>query len=246
MTESAEIEIIRECSKDNPFIVLYKPPGLPSAPLKSGDDSALTRILALNQSLSKVRGKKAIECGLLHRLDTLSSGLLLIATTQDAYNELEHSQEAGLFVKGYSVQCQRAEKGEVISGYPPLQAECEILPDSIKKYTVKSAFRYYGRGRREVRPVTGSSGPSALKKSELHEYTTRIFLDEKLSARCYINRGFRHQVRCHLSWLGYPALGDPLYNPLYRAGDTLRFFADYLRFPHPLTGECVEVSIRAE
>jgi 23S rRNA-/tRNA-specific pseudouridylate synthase len=56
--------------------------------------------------------------------------------------------------------------------------------------------------------------------------------------------GFRHQVRCHLAWRGFPVIGDALYHPAYRGGgrgETARrrtlFFASGLLFRHPLTGE---------
>jgi 23S rRNA pseudouridine1911/1915/1917 synthase len=46
-------------------------------------------------------------------------------------------------------------------------------------------------------------------------YQTEITGFEDRGGVCYfcvrIRRGFRHQIRCHLAWLGYPILGDPLY-----------------------------------
>lgn len=242
MDPTPKIKIIHGFSEADPFLVVSKPPGLPSAPLKSGDDSALTRALALYPSLGKVRGKKPVECGLLHRLDTDAGGLLLIAASQEAYAALRAAQEAGRFIKGYKVRCQKLETGETLYGFPPCGEEAKNLPNSIKKYTVTSGFRFYGKGRKSVRPVTNASGRAAGKKRGKGEYTTDIFLDAALSARCYIRKGFRHQVRCHLAWLGYPAFGDKLYNPLYKAGDALEFLADYLSFPHPVTGEQIELS----
>jgi 23S rRNA pseudouridine1911/1915/1917 synthase len=53
-----------------------------------------------------------------------------------------------------------------------------------------------------------------------------------------IRRGFRHQIRCHLAWLGFPITGDALYGglpaPETAAGIALR--ARTLRFPDPVTG----------
>jgi 23S rRNA pseudouridine1911/1915/1917 synthase len=61
--------------------------------------------------------------------------------------------------------------------------------------------------------------------------------------RCFrvrIVRGFRHQIRCHLSWLGYPILNDGLYGGLLEVDGTdqaLALKAQGLFFRDPLSGE---------
>ena len=83
------IEIIKEPTKEKPFLIIYKPKDLPSAPLTADDsDNAFSQAAALYPELLQVHGKKEIEHGLLHRLDTATSGLLLIARTQDFYDYL--------------------------------------------------------------------------------------------------------------------------------------------------------------
>ena len=61
-------------------------------------------------------------------------------------------------------------------------------------------------------------------------------------ARCSIKNGFRHQVRCHLAWCGFPVIYDALYNSAFRSSPDsyqkehagisgMQFFADGLEFP---------------
>jgi 23S rRNA-/tRNA-specific pseudouridylate synthase len=56
-----------------------------------------------------------------------------------------------------------------------------------------------------------------------------------------IRRGFRHQIRAQLAWLGLPLVGDALYGGL--AFPRLCLHAEALTFPHPADGSVVHVDI---
>ncbi|MDO5772789.1 MAG: pseudouridine synthase [Spirochaetales bacterium] len=241
MDAEKQIQIVIEPSKENPFVVIKKPRGLPSAPLFEGEECAFTQAAKLYPYLLEISGKKAIEHGLVHRIDTETEGLLLVAATQECYNAFINFQREGKFLKGYSAKCQKIKK--MPEGFPPAEFLLENKSDGAKKYTVSSKFRPFSLKSAQVRPVTSSSGKAAQKKCIEKIYTTEIFMDtDKLFAKCSIKEGYRHQVRCHLAWLGFPVCGDKLYNPLCRQNEEMQFFADYLNFPHPLTGKIVECS----
>ena len=206
-----QIEIIKEPTTEKPFLVIYKPKELPSAPLSPEDkDNALAQALEAFPELAKVHGKKEIEYGLLHRLDTATDGLMVIAANQECYDFLCSEQKEGRFIKYYQAQCDvLAENAKLLGGFPP----------DIPHTTAVSYFRPYGEGRKEVRPVTEKSGKAALSKlGKAKLYTTEIKIlkrnDQEKSAliECRIKEGYRHQVRCHLAWAGYPVKGDLLYN----------------------------------
>ena len=105
-----------------------------------------------------------------------------------------------------------------------------------------SFFRNYGKGGTQVRPVTKDSNAAALKKlGKAVEYTTQIKMTEKygdlISVECRINSGYRNQVRCHLAWLGFPIVGDSLYNANYQNVDgtdklKIKFSATRLEFTY--------------
>ena len=81
-----DIKIIFE---NEDFLVISKPAGLPSAPLHSLDEeSALTKVVKNYPEILHINGKKSIEYGLLHRLDTVTEGLLLIALNQAFYDKI--------------------------------------------------------------------------------------------------------------------------------------------------------------
>lgn len=237
-------EIIHAPTDASPFAVVYKPSGMPCAPLRPGEFSALTRAARIFPEILSVVGKKEIECGLVHRIDTETSGLVLIAATQESYDALSESQNSGLFVKWYSaeVDCM-PECTELLSGFPenkyigPRKAASEHAD-----FFVESSFRMFGPERREVRPVTDCSGRAAKKKCCGKTYRTHIHLSGGTKAECRITAGFRHQVRCHLAWCGFPVRGDALYNPSEKSRSIppypgrMSFRADRISFPHPLTG----------
>ncbi|MCH5291397.1 MAG: RNA pseudouridine synthase [Treponema sp.] len=231
------IEVIHEPRHDAPFLVLKKPSGLPSAPLAPGEDSAITQAVRLFPQLSCVRGKKDFEYGLLHRLDTDTAGLLLVAETDEAYRALCGQQSCNRFYKTYRASCVAVPRlSSMLPGFPGPPSVLES-PLHGKPVTVRSRFRPFGPKGASVRPVVPQSGRAALKKSGAEEYATRIVFLGNGTVRCQIARGARHQVRCHLAWLGFPVQGDRLYNPFFVEGERLQFFATELSFENPYDGK---------
>ena len=232
-----QIEIIKEATPEKPFLVIYKPKGLPSAPLSADDkNNALSQALEAFPELAQVQGKKEIEYGLLHRLDTATDGLMVIAATQECYYFLCNEQREGRFIKYYQAQCNiNPDNAKLLGGFPDTPATKQSL-------IIQSYFRPYGPGRKEVRPVTEASCKAALSKLGKQKlYSTQIeiiSLNESSGTaitECRITEGYRHQVRCHLAWAGYPVAGDSLYNYLdiKKAENILKFSATKISFEYP-------------
>ncbi len=247
-----EIKVIQSPSKEKPFVIVQKPSGLFSAPLKENEkNNALFQTAKLFPEILSVSGLyKQIEYGLLHRLDTQTEGLLLIATTQEFYDFLQEEQKNGRFFKYYEANCHYVpNNANILQGFPSLPPQAQFLFLKNKKeqkqdFVLKSFFRNYGKNSKTVRPVLQSSGMAALKKIEKkQEYFTQISLCkennfETFKAKCKISLGFRHQVRCHLAWCGFPVIGDSLYNSEYKNDDEqLQFRATALEFKNPITNE---------
>ena len=227
MKDSGRIEILHAPTDSEPFIVLDKPSGMPTAPLSDGDESALSFALESFPEAGGVSGRKAVERGLVHRLDTATSGLVLIASTQEFYDFISAEQDAGRFVKHY-----RADVDDIpscaseLGGFPPVPACVRA-----GTFRVESFFRPFGPRGACVRPVAEGSGRAASRKGGTRVYSTGVSLvGGKSRALCSITAGFRHQVRCHLAWCGFPVRGDALYNPRGDGGPML-FRAVGIEFP---------------
>lgn len=249
-----KIKVISEPTIEKPFLVIYKPQGIPSAPLLQDDKiSALSQALDIFPEIKNVSGRKQIEYGLLHRIDTQTEGLLLIAASQFFYDDLILQQTAGKFIKTYRAECistlnDKAEK----TGFPPIDKEIHKELERGKSVKISSYFRNYGEGFKAVRPVTENSGKAALKKiGKQKEYSTEIKLVSKnefsYTFECKISSGYRHQVRCHLAWLDFPIIGDKIYN--FPETDTekaekMRFKATGLQFTNPITLKKEEITLQ--
>ena len=225
------------------YAIVYKPRSMHSAPLREGeDDTLLSWCERLVPAVSTVRGRKEIERGLLHRLDRDTEGLVLFAKTQRAYDAINESQEKGLFLKEYAALC---------AGPIPSVLGSRPLP-----FVVESGFRPFGPGRKAVKPVEVDSEGRPLRGTvkELAldrgaPYRTEVlFLKPVISsdfpralAIARLARGFRHQIRCHLSWLGLPLVGDELYGT--GGPEPLALRAVAVSFPDPDDGRPVRFEL---
>lgn len=220
--------IIKEITREEPYLVINKPSGLPSAPLNENDrNNAFSIAAELFPELLNVTGRKEIEHGLLHRIDTETSGLLIIAATQDSYEKLLQLQKENKIKKYYSALSNvDYENINKLGGFPSSDF---VYCKNIKEYNLESYFRFFGEGRKSVRPVTKNSNGAALKKlGKPVLYNTNIKIVENscdlIRIEACITNGFRHQVRCHLAWMGLPIIGDSLYNS-NTDGEQLKFTA---------------------
>ncbi|MDR2143558.1 MAG: RNA pseudouridine synthase [Treponema sp.] len=248
------------------FIVVYKPPCMHSAPLREnkggsvdetqngetqGDgiqsdgtqnDGTLLDFAAETwPEIRSVRGWKPVEGGLVHRLDYDTRGLLLIARTQAALDALRGQQEQNLIVKEYTAFS--AGRGEALPGFPRPGLPS---PDNL----IESAFRPYGKGRKAVRPVLPRPG-LPLYQTEIVSYAEsgpgnhgsgpgRVF-------RLRLSRGYRHQIRCHLAWMGRPIVNDALYGGVADnavSEGCLALCAAAISFTDPETGRRVCYGLR--
>lgn len=240
-----EIQIINNPSRDEPFLIINKPSGMPCAPLNENDtDNAFYHASKLYPELLEVKGKKEIEHGLIHRLDTITRGLFVIALTQSSYDNLIQQQLENRFIKTYSAECNIIEQ-QVLPGFPEIDLYNQ---KQFNQKKVESYFRFYGPGNKEVRPVSTESNnkyaKSKIGKQKLYNTEIKVLSQnsKKTIVQCTITNGFRHQVRCHLAWCGLPIINDPLYNSATAQNDIL-FTASEINFENPVTKEVMTYSI---
>jgi len=240
ITKFDEPQIIAE-EKD--FVITHKPPRKHSAPLAG---SAGTNILAWCiekfPEIADLPGRKAGEGGLLHRLDYETQGLVLVARTLQGMDVLLGQQREGKIIKEYSAIVSQSH--DLLPGFPLVGPELphlvlsgEYNADGL--FWIKSAFRPYGPGRKAVRPILFETQQG---ENKLKRYITEILEFQHLpngliSLHLRILKGFRHQIRCHLAWLGLPILNDGVYGGTVYGNGLLALRADSLIFSDPSTGQ---------
>jgi tRNA pseudouridine32 synthase/23S rRNA pseudouridine746 synthase len=194
------VEIIYE---DEAIAAVYKPSGMLSVPGKADDYSVAT--------WAKERWPEAM---LPHRLDLLTSGIMLVAKTAEAYHHLQDQFAARTIKKKYVAVVE----GEITTDHGvidlPLSSDPLNRPRQIVDHEHgKRAITEYRVLEREFR-----SG-KAFAKIALYPHTGRT-----------------HQLRMHCAHqegLGCPIVGDELYG---HKADRLYLQAESIAFVHPSTG----------
>lgn len=198
---SIELELPNEEAEPNPslpldvrlerssVVVAYKPPGQPSAPLGPGERDTLANALVARYPEMAHVGMRPREPGLLHRLDTQTSGLVVACRTKEAFVHLGAALRQGKLEKRYLAIANG-------SSLPDQGSLDEALgPDPRKR----------GRVRVADRETSGYARQSLTRYRVLDRRGPLVLVELQMS------RGFRHQIRAHLAGAGAPLVGDTLY-----------------------------------
>lgn len=201
---------IRIAYEDEHLLVVDKPAGLVVHP-GAGN---LTGTLVQGLLSRGVAGGKASRPGIVHRLDRDTSGLLVVARSEDAYEKLR------ALVKEHELE---REYLALVRGRPRSRFGRIEAP--------------IGRDRRE--PTRMSLDTDLPRDAVTHFEVVEVFHDHAL-LRVRLETGRTHQIRVHLSAIGLPVVGDPVYG-VPEPGLRRQFLhAARLAFPHPITGEPIE------
>ena len=206
--------------EDPGMLVVNKPGGMHTAPLRPGEAGTLLgMVIDAYPEVASVPGVKDIEPGLIHRLDRETSGAVVLARTPAAFAALRASFQSGGVRKGYCAVC----------GCPGRPA--------VRTLSIESRFAPFGPGRRMVRVVPADQG-AANGVYRTDAEVTGVGGGHAL-VYAIITRGFRHQVRAHLAFLGFPIVGDALYgSPApQRREKRMYLHAARIELPHPVTGQ---------
>ncbi|MEM8609149.1 MAG: RluA family pseudouridine synthase [Myxococcota bacterium] len=177
---------------ENPdFVVVDKPVGMPSHPLREDERGTVANVLVARYPDMCGVGYRRREPGVVHRLDTNTSGLLLAARNRNAFDRLVEKLRTGGIEKHYRATCL----GSVEA---PDLIESPIATDP------KNARRVVAvNDAREVKRLDARDARTEVLES------VRVPEGSRVEVRA--NHARRHQVRVHLASIGHPLLGDVLY-----------------------------------
>ena len=169
------------------WLAVDKPAGMPVHPLRAEETGTVLNALVVRHPELVGVGEGALRSGVVHRLDVETSGVLLVATEQPAWERLREAFRAHRVRKRYLA---------VVHGRPEAgAAELPLYVAARSPARVRVASeRGEGRPTRTAwRPLASGSDTTLLEVT--------------------IETGFLHQIRATLAHLGHPVLGDRTYAP---------------------------------
>jgi 23S rRNA pseudouridine1911/1915/1917 synthase len=195
---------------DDTLVAVAKLAGVPSHPLRPGELGTAANAICARFPGCATASPDAREGGLVQRLDTGTSGVLIAARTADAWAPLHAALTAE--------DCEKTYLAEV-TGTPP-GGGVEDAP--IGRVGRRGARVRVGGGRRPLEART------VWQLVEQREATALV--------RAHLHAGRTHQVRAHLAAAGHPVVGDEQYGS---GGQALRLHAAAVRFRHPVSGHTI-------
>jgi 23S rRNA pseudouridine1911/1915/1917 synthase len=202
----------RVALEDQHLLVIDKPAGLVVHPARGH------RTGTLAQALIGVGagGDEPWRAGIVHRLDRDTSGLLVVAKSEEAHRALK------ALLRDRRI---RREYLALVDGVPTARTGTIDAP--------------IGRDRRERTLMSIDS--ESPREARTHFEIERLLPSSTL-LRLMLETGRTHQIRVHLAAIGNPICGDPQYGRAGAYGLGRQFLhAARLSFEHPLTHEAIDV-----
>lgn len=208
--QNIPIDIVYE---DDYLLVVDKPRGMVVHPAAGNPDQTLVNALLYHCQgrLSSING--VIRPGIVHRIDKDTSGLLIVAKTDEAHQGLAEQIAVHSFERKY----------EAIVGGHLREASG----------TVCAPIGRHKTDRKKMAVTEHNSKEATTHWRVLAESREYSHLELTLET------GRTHQIRVHMAHIGHPVAGDTVYgNVRYRLGmEGQCLFAKYISFVHPITGE---------
>jgi 23S rRNA pseudouridine1911/1915/1917 synthase len=204
--------------EDEHLLVVDKRAGVVVHPARGHREDTLSQLLAphLGGSAGAQEAWESDRTGIVHRLDRDTSGLLVVARSEDVLRLLQKELAERRIEREYLA---------LVEGRPPARSGTIEAP--------------IGRDPRvRTRMAIGGASP---REARTH-FTLERALEGTTLLRLRLETGRTHQIRVHLQAIGHPVCGDPDYGTAGLLGLERQFLhATRLAFEHPLTGERVEV-----
>lgn len=209
--ENIPLDIVYE---DEDVLVVNKPKGMVVHPAPGHMTGTLVHALLYHcgDRLSGING--VIRPGIVHRIDRLTSGLLMVAKNDTAHQSLSAQIQAHSFTREY----QAVAMGRF----------------SEKTGTISAPIGRHPVDRKKMCVTQKNAKPAVTHYSVLNEFQRATHL------RLRLETGRTHQIRVHLAYLGHPILGDDVYGKKYPGIEGQCLHAAKIGFVHPSTKQYLE------
>jgi 23S rRNA pseudouridine1911/1915/1917 synthase len=174
------------------ILVVDKPAGQPTTPLRADETGTLANALAGRYPELVGIGHSSREPGLVHRLDTDTSGAVIVARSAAAFESMKTALREGRLVKRYLLVCAN-----------------EGLPD---EGTIEFPIANHPKDQRRVYPCIHPRDVMRYEPRPAHtSYTVKRRGERWALVEVDVSRALRHQIRAHFAAIEHPLAGDVLY-----------------------------------
>lgn len=203
---------------DDDIIAVNKPVGVAAHPSVGWDGPTVIGGLAAAGYRISNSGPPERK-GIVHRLDVGTSGVMVVASSERAYTSLKHAFKVRTVHKTYHALVQG-------------------LPDPIEGTVDAPIGRHPSSGWKFA--VTEDGKNAITHYSLLEAFREASLLD------VHLETGRTHQIRVHMSAIGHPCCGDPMYGSDPNLSKRLGLIRQWLHavklgFEHPGTGRWIEI-----
>ena len=213
--EDIPLDIVFE---DDDVMVINKPKGLVVHPGAGNEEHTLANALKFHSdNLSTLNGE--FRPGIVHRIDKDTAGLLIVAKNDAAHAFLSNQLADHTLGRKYYA---------LVLG---------VIPENEGKIIAPIGRDQKFRQKMAVDLLRGKEAETSFKVIERFKESTLV--------ECALKTGRTHQIRVHMTYIGHPVIGDPVYGKgnrkLYDDGQLL--FAHEIHFIHPKTKKEMTFSV---
>lgn len=197
--------------EDDDIMIINKPSGLVVHPGNGNQNNTLVNgLIYYTNDLSDNNGEE--RPGIVHRIDKDTSGLLLIAKNNQSHNILS------TYFQNHE-QIKREYIALICGEFPHNEA------------TIDAPIGRDPKDRKKMAVTAKNSKPAITHLKVIKRYKGYTLIS------CLLETGRTHQIRVHLSYIGYPIYNDPVYNTKKATPFGQFLHSAKMDFPHPITGE---------
>ena len=220
LPEKIDLDVVYE---DDYLLLINKQKGILTHPTPLNKTGTLVNaLLYYGCALSDIQGQE--RRGIIHRLDKNTSGLILIAKTNEAHLNLQEQ-----------IQTKTAKRKYLAVVHGIIEEDNGVIDKPLVHYMQKTVKMNIAKENEGLKAVT--------IYGVLERFEDLTLLEVELKT------GRTHQIRCHMSSINHPVYGDTLYGAKgFRSKINLKtteqlLMSYYIKFTHPKTGDIMEFKL---
>ena len=199
--------------EDSEILVIDKQAGLATHPGPGNINNTLANAL-LNYIPELNDVGDPSRPGIVHRLDKDTSGLLIVAKTQDSHDDLSGQFKSRHVLKRYIA---------LVNG--------KVIPS---KGVIDAPIGRHFRHRKKMAII-------AIGRPSITRYETLESFENYSLLNIVPKTGRTHQIRVHLAAIGHPVFGDKTYGSKHVDLKRQFLYASYIKFRHPASEQDIEL-----